>query len=123
MITTVEVLKENEYEAWLASSDVPEGEHPGLTVLKQNACLSCHSLDGTRLVGPSFKGVYGITETVITDGEEREITVDDEYIRNSIYDPNVDVVKGFNPGLMISYKEQISEEDLQNIIDYMKSIQ
>jgi cytochrome c oxidase subunit 2 len=122
MISEVEVIPDSDFEEWLLKDDIPEGEHPGLTILKQNACLSCHSLDGTRLVGPSFKGLYGLTETVVTDGQEREITVDDEYIRRSVYEPNADVVKSYNPGLMISYTNQISEEDLDKILEYLKTI-
>jgi len=122
MLSTVEVIPEDEYASWLEKSSIPEGEHPGLTVLKQNACISCHSLDGTRLVGPSFKGVYGIQEVVITEGEERKITVDDKYIKRSIYDPNADVVKSYNQGLMISYKDQLSEAELASIIEFIKTL-
>jgi cytochrome c oxidase subunit 2 len=123
MISQVEVIPDNEFKQWLLKEDAPEGEHPGLTVLKQNACLSCHSLDGTRLVGPSFKGIYGLTEIVVTDGKEREVTVDDEYIIRSLNDPNADVVKTYNPGLMISYTKQINKEDMEHIIEYLKTLQ
>jgi len=122
MISKVKVLEAREYEAWLASSDVPAGEHPGLTILKQNACISCHSLDGSKIVGPSFKGVFGKEEVVITDGQERTITIDEEYIRRSIYEPNADVVKGYNPGLMISYKEMLKDEDVQKVIEFIKTL-
>jgi len=122
MLSTLEAVPEEEYIAWLETSDIPEGEHPGLTILKRNACISCHSLDGSKLVGPSFKGVYGKQEVVIEGEQEKEITVDDEYIRNSVYEPNLQVVKGYNPGLMIPYKEQVSEEDLQQIIEYLKTL-
>jgi len=122
MLSTVEVIPEVEYLAWLERSDVPEGEHPGLTIIKRNACVSCHSLDGSKLVGPSFKGVYGITEVVLEGDTEVEITVDDEYIKSSISDPNAQVVKGYLPGLMISYKDQLSDEDVQQIIEYMKTL-
>ena len=122
MLSKVRVLPETEYEAWLASTDAPDGEHPGLTILKQNACITCHSLDGSKIIGPSFKGVFGRQETVITDGQERSISIDEDYIRRSIWDPNADVVKGYNQGLMISYKETVTEEDLQKIIDYLKTL-
>jgi len=122
MLSTVEVIPEVEYLAWLERSDIPEGEHPGLTIIKRNACVSCHSLDGSKLVGPSFKGVYGITEVVMEGDTEVEITVDDEYIKSSISDPNAQVVKGYMPGLMISYKDQLSDEDVQQIIEYMKTL-
>jgi cytochrome c oxidase subunit 2 len=122
MISKVRVLPEIEYNAWLAASDIPADEHPGLTVLKQNGCIACHSLDGSKIVGPSFKGIYGHEVEVITNGQERTLTVDDEYIKSSIYEPNADVVKGFNPGLMISYKEQLTEEDVAKIVEYIKTL-
>lgn len=122
MITKVRVLPENEYNAWLAASDIPADEPPGLTILKQNACISCHSLDGSKIVGPTFKGIYGHEVEVITDGQERTLTVDDDYLRRSIYEPNADVVKGYNPGLMISYKETLTEEDVQKVIEYIKTL-
>ena len=122
MLSKVRVLPESEYNAWLAASDIPADEHPGLTVLKQNACLTCHSLDGSKIIGPTFKGLYGKQETVITNGQERIITADDLYISHSIWEPNADVVKGYNQGLMISYREQLKEEQLNHILDFLKTI-
>jgi cytochrome c oxidase subunit 2 len=122
MLSKVKVLPEAEYTAWLAASDAAVGEAPGLTLMKQNACVTCHSQDGSRIVGPSFKGLFGKKETVITNGVEREITVDEEYIRRSVYEPNADVVKGFNPGLMPTQKDKLTDEDVQKIIDYIKGL-
>jgi cytochrome c oxidase subunit 2 len=122
MISKVIVLPEAEYETWLEQSDIPADEPPGLTILKQNGCIACHSTDGSKIVGPTFKGIYGHEVEVITDGQERTIIVDDEYIKRSIYEPNADVVKGYNPGLMISYKEQLSEEDVAQVIEYLKEL-
>lgn len=122
MLSKVRVLPEQEYEKWLAQSDIPAGEHPGLTLIRQNGCIACHSLDGNKIVGPSFKGIYGHEVDVITGGQERKVIVDDEYIKKSIYEPNADVVKGFNPGLMISYKQQVSEEDVAKIVEFIKGL-
>jgi cytochrome c oxidase subunit II len=122
MLSKVKVLPEADYNAWLASSDIPAGEHPGLTLMKQNACITCHSQDGSKIVGPSFKGLFGKKEVVITDGVEKEITVDEAYIRHSIYEPNADVVKGFNPGLMPSQKDKLTDEDVKKIVDYIKGL-
>lgn len=122
MLSKVRVLPEAEYNSWLAKSDIPAGEHPGLTLMKQNACVTCHSQDGSKIVGPSFKGLFGRKEIVIADGIEKEITVDDAYIKRSIYEPHVQVVKGFNPSLMVSYQKQLTEEDIQKIIDYLKGL-
>jgi len=124
MLAEVDVVPEAKYEEWLVSTDVPEGEHPGLTVMKQNACLTCHSLDGSKLIGPTFRGIYGKTEVVITEtGEEKTITVDDDYLVRSIYQPNAEIVKGYNKGLMISYENTIDQESVNQIIDYIKNIE
>jgi len=122
MLSKVRVLPEAEFNSWLAKSDIPADEHPGLTLIKQNACITCHSQDGSKIVGPSFKGLFGRKEIVIAQGVEKEVTVDEDYIKQSIYEPNAQVVKGFNPGLMISYQKQLSEEDIQKIIDYIKGL-
>jgi cytochrome c oxidase subunit 2 len=121
MLSKVVVLPEDEYNKWY-SDTTATAEHPGLAVLKKNACLSCHSLDGTRLVGPSFKGIWDKQEIVVTDGAEREITVNEDYIKRSIYEPNADVVKGYNPGLMISYQNLVTEEEIADIIEYLKTL-
>ncbi len=122
MTSKVRVIPAEEYEKWLTESTAPVGEAAGLSIMKQHACVSCHSLDGSRIVGPSFKGIYGEDVTVITDGKERTIKVDDAYIKRSIQDPNADVVKGYNKGLMISYKDQLKDEDIQKVIDYIKTL-
>jgi cytochrome c oxidase subunit 2 len=123
MLSKVRVIPEADYIAWLDKSDVPADEHPGLTIMKQNACITCHSLDGSRIIGPSFKGIYGHEVEVITEtGEEKTVMVDDEYIRSSLYEPNKEVVKGYNKGLMISYKEQLKEEQVQQIIEFIKTL-
>jgi cytochrome c oxidase subunit 2 len=122
MISKVKVLPEEEYTAWLEKSDIPADEPPGLTILKQNACITCHSLDGSKIVGPTFKGLYGRKEVVIADGVEKEIVVDDDYILRSIYEPNAEIVEGYNQGLMISYKDILTEEDVQKVIEYIKTL-
>ena len=122
MLTTITVMDRSDYDTWLLTEPDTSNEHPGLTLLKRNACLSCHTQDGSRLVGPSFKGVLGTNETVLIDGDETEIVVDREYIIESIKNPNAAIVKGYQSGLMISYEESISEEDLNNIVDYLETL-
>jgi cytochrome c oxidase subunit 2 len=122
MLTTITVMDRSDYDAWLLTEPDTSNEHPGLTLLKRNACLSCHTQDGTRLVGPSFKGILGMSETVLIDGNETEIVVDRNYVIESIKNPNAAIVKGYQSGLMISYEETMSEEDLNNIIDYLETL-
>jgi len=122
MESKVRVVPEDEYRKWLKELPEKAAETEGLTILKKNACTGCHTLDGTKLVSTSFKGLYGKMEIVITDGNERNIKVDDEYIKTSIYDPGKDVVKGYPKGVMKTYKGLIKEDELIKIIDYLKTI-
>jgi len=128
MYTYVKVMPQDQFNKWYvdtvkhveAAVDSPTAN--GKRIMKNIGCFACHTVDGTKLVGPSFKGIYGNPVTVSTGGNEHEITVDDEYIKRSIYDPNADVVKGFNKGLMLSYKGQLSEDNVKQITEYLKSL-
>jgi cytochrome c oxidase subunit 2 len=73
-------------------------------------------------VGPSYLGGWGGTRVVITDREEREVAVDEEYIKRSIYEPNADVVEGYNRGLMLSYEGMVTEQEIDLIIEYLKKL-
>lgn len=121
MLSTVKVVSKKEYADWVAKNIVTE-EAAGLVLMKKHACFSCHTQDGTRLVGPSFKGIYGKKEKVVTNGQVREIEIDDEYIKRSIYQPNADVVETYTQGLMISYEKLITPEEVNEIIEYLKTI-
>lgn len=125
MLSKVVVKTENEYTEWYNQiADTSAALEPlGLQVLKKNACMACHSTDGSKLVGPSFKGIMGKSEQVVdAAGSVSTITVDETYIKNAIYDPNLQVVEGFNKGLMISYKDRINEEEIKEIVKYLETL-
>jgi cytochrome c551/c552 len=93
----------------------------GETLVQNNGCLACHSTDGSQLVGPTWQGVYGSEET-LADGTT--VTVDDEYIRESIVDPNAKIVEGFQPNIMPqNFGETLSDSDIEAITAYIKSLQ
>jgi cytochrome c oxidase subunit 2 len=122
METKTKVVSEAEYAAWLKALPEKSSEPEGLVILKKNACTGCHSIDGTKIVSASFKGLYGKTEKVITNGKERTITVDEAYIRSAVYDPDKDLVVGFQKGIMKTYKGIVTEDEMTKIIDYLKTI-
>lgn len=123
MMSMVEVLTQEEYDAWYNAKDESANEaEAGLKLLQVNGCVACHSLDGTRLVGPTFKGLWNSTKNVTTGVVSRQVTADAEYIKESIYNPSKDVVDTY-PKVMISYKESINEEQLKQINAYLKSIE
>jgi cytochrome c oxidase subunit 2 len=123
MLAKAVVVDSLDFNKWLAELKVTGNlpDHPGLALLKKNACITCHSLDGSKVIGPTFKGLYGRKSVVITASGEQEVTVDDDYIKSSTIDPNLQVVKGFNKGLMQSYTEKISADELAKIVDYFKT--
>jgi cytochrome c oxidase subunit 2 len=122
MEAKVKVIPEDNYNAWLKALPEKAAEDPGLTILKKNACTGCHSLDGSKLASTSFKGLYGKTETVVTNGTERKVKVDDEYIKTSVFEPEKDIVAGYPKGIMRSYKGMITEDEVKQIVEYLKTI-
>lgn len=120
----VKVVPEEEYTSWLAALKVTDvnAEHPGLTILKKNGCVACHSIDGGKLVGPTFKNLYNSTHDVEINGKDQTITADSSYIRNSIYNPDDAIVKGYSKGLMKSYKTIITDSQVSEINKYLQTL-
>jgi cytochrome c oxidase subunit 2 len=125
MNSKVIVLSEADFSTWYSSAEKKESSDVApdsvMELLDDNGCLECHSTDGTRIEGPTFKALFGREETVITDGKERIITVDEAYIRKSIFYPDADVVKSY-ADVMPSYEGELSEEEISAIIQYLKDL-
>jgi cytochrome c oxidase subunit 2 len=129
MNSIVKVMENSEFQSWITDSakvaSVANIDSPGATgkrIMQNIGCFACHTVDGTKLVGPSFKGIWGEEQTVVTGGNKRTVKVDEEYVKRSIYDPNADVVEGFMKGLMVSYQGQLSEGDIKSIVEYLKTV-
>lgn len=90
----------------------------GESLYKAKACNSCHSLDGSRGVGPSFKGSWGNARK-FADGSEA--VMDENYVRNSILYPQKQVVESYAPA-MPTYQGQLSDDEIGYIIEYLKSL-
>jgi cytochrome c oxidase subunit II len=123
MITTVEALPEAEFAEWLehaAGGGKRDSRIDGNKLAQEKGCLGCHSLDGSPGVGPSFKGINGRSTLVITKGAERTITVDDDYLRQSILDPHADVVKGFQ-AIMPAFSD-LSKDEVTALVEYLEEI-
>ncbi len=110
------------FTAWLDEvSDIFKGRtmaEVGELLYTRHGCTACHSLDGSRLVGPSFKDLYGFEFD--TEAGPR-IVADDAYIRESIIEPNASVIKGFQP-VMVSYNGVIDDKEIEAITAWLKTI-
>ena len=94
-------------------------ELPGEQVALDNGCLGCHSTDGTTLAGPTWQGLAG-SERELTSGEI--VTADDSYLETSILDPPAQVVAGFEPLMPTTYAGTLSEQDISDLIEYIRSL-
>jgi cytochrome c oxidase subunit 2 len=123
MQTKIVVLPEEEFNQWYRGKkrelEIGKEKPRGFQLLQEKGCHACHSIDGTLLVGPTLKGLYGKTIIVLTGGKERTVVADEAYIRKSILDPNADVVKGFPP---IMPPEKLSEKEVEEIVQYLKEL-
>ncbi|MEQ9618009.1 MAG: cytochrome c oxidase subunit II [Deltaproteobacteria bacterium] len=126
MLGKVIVLSPEAYGIWEKGIEVDDGgavaglppAELGEKIYKEKGCNACHSIDGTTLVGPTFKGIWG-REEEMQDGST--VTVDENYIRESILEPQTQVVKGYQP-VMPSFKGILSDDDITALIAYMKTL-
>jgi cytochrome c oxidase subunit II len=122
MLGKVKVLSETEFNKWLeAGSGQGEGMAPeefGAKLYKSKACVTCHTVDGTKLVGPTFKGKFGSMET-LSDGSK--VLIDENYIRESLLNPKAKVVNGFDP-VMPTYQGILKDKQIDALIAYIKSL-
>jgi cytochrome c oxidase subunit 2 len=122
MLAKVIVHEPGMFEKWLEEAGnfldkLPPAEG-GEKLYEQRGCKQCHTVDGTRLIGPTFKNVFGRKEALTGGGT---ITVDENYIRESILDPQAKVVAGFDP-VMPTYQGKMKDKEITALIAYMKSL-
>jgi cytochrome c oxidase subunit 2 len=130
MFSSVKVIPAAAFDKWYVKPEEAEAKSSatvtpamlGHNLYQRIGCMACHSIDGSTMTGPTFKGAFGHPVTVTTNGKERTFTMDEAYVRHSILDPNADIVKGFKPNLMQTYKDQLSAQDIDNIIAFLKTL-
>jgi cytochrome c oxidase subunit 2 len=129
MIGSIVVMDPADYQSWLAGESGGAGTAMAATtgavsiasagegLFGQLGCATCHKSEGGAL-GPSLVGVPG--KTVALEGGA-SVTADDDYLRESILTPQAKVVAGFKP-VMPTFKGQVSEEQILQLIAYIKSL-
>jgi cytochrome c oxidase subunit 2 len=132
MLAKVHVVSDEDYKAFLDAKDAQPAEceaSPGSAecktkivaageeLFKKNACNTCHSTDGSRIVGPTFKGVFGRSESLEAGGT---ITVDENYIRESILHPQAKIVKTYTTAVMPPFV--MKDWKIDALIEYLKTV-
>ena len=122
MIGEVIAMEPADFQAWLAGAG---GGMTGMSMVDSGAqvfaqlgCETCHKA-GSEGRGPVLAGLAGSKVQLFGGGTA---VADDGYMRESILDPQAKVVAGFQP-IMPTYKGLVSEEQLLQLIAYLKSLE
>ncbi len=122
MIAPVQVVSQDEFTAWLGSQSVATSDPVamGEKWAKETGCIACHSLDGSKLVGPSWLALFN-SQAELSDGTL--VTVDQAYLQESILEPNKHIVAGYPPNVMpANYSDRLTLEQIQDIIAYIMTL-
>ncbi len=114
----VVVMEPADFQRWLGEASEGSLALEGRKLLLKYQCVSCHSADA-HARGPVLERLYG-TPVTLTDG--RTVMADESYLRQSILDPDAQVVAGFQ-SIMPTYEGQIDEEELIALIEFLKTMQ
>ena len=119
MIGWVDVMEPRDYANWAGGSGGGgDLAIQGQQLFLQNGCSTCHLLDQQGRC-PNLRGLYN-KSVLLNDG--RTVVADDAYIRESILDPNAKIAAGFERDIMPVFKGQLSEENVIQLIAYIKSL-
>lgn len=121
MEAPVNVVPQSNFDGWIAqqvaiaaANKTPEGQ--GQTLVSNNGCAGCHSINGAAGVGPTWQGLFG--STVALEGGT-SVTADEAYLAESIKDPKAKIVKGFPPAMPVY---PFTDEEIKNIVAYIKTL-
>ena len=122
MTSLVVVQAAADYDAWVQAhanflDRLPPAEG-GARLYTMLGCNQCHSLDGSKMVGPTWRGLYGRT-TQLADGTT--VVADSAYIRHSILEPQDQVVAGYQP-VMPQFKDKVTDQGIDALIAYIKTL-
>jgi cytochrome c oxidase subunit II len=117
MIGKIVVMEPDKYQSWLAGAIVDQTPAvAGQQLWAQYSCITCHSQQA-----PTMANLYGSQVRVTEDGVLKTVTADENYIRESIVNPNRKIVEGYKPA-MPNYEYSLSEEQINELVAYIKSL-
>ena len=133
MLSKVIVVPVADFEGWYFSDEASlpsrivaastqaatEAPNPAVAILQAKSCLTCHSLDGKVMVGPTFKGMCGKTRTIIVNGKEQEIKCGEAYLTRAIQSPMAEIVKGYPPTMP---PNPLAADELKEVVDFLTSL-
>jgi len=125
MLADVQVMTRGDFEDWVgmkvAENPCAIGDQVGCgqKLAQESGCLACHSVDGSESVGPTWLGIFE-TEEMMSDGQM--IMVDEAYLIQSIREPGSHIVMGFENVMPATIADNLTDEDILAIIEYIESL-
>ena len=107
----------NRSQAVIVAAESTRAQAAGEKLFQELGCIGCHRPDGTG-IGPALAGAFA---RPVTDPGCGALTVDEEYVRESILNPSAAVAAGFAP-IMPTFAGKVTEEELRALIVYVKSL-
>jgi cytochrome c oxidase subunit II len=122
MHAKVFVESQEKYDEWMATGGDEWMRHTpeewGRIQYEQKGCQTCHTVDGARSKGPSWKGIWGKMEKLKGGAT---VLVDENYLRESMMQPNAKVVDGYEP-IMPTFQGLLRQNEINGLIAYIKSL-
>jgi cytochrome c oxidase subunit 2 len=120
----VMVTSQADYDAWAkeqaavaAALIAKGGPEAGKVMVAQNGCGGCHSIDGSKLTGPTWRGLFG-SDVKLSDG--KTVKADEAYLTESVQDPGAKVVQGFPANVMPKFN--LSDAQVKAIVSYIETL-
>jgi cytochrome c oxidase subunit 2 len=118
MTGQVVVMEPADYQDWLSGGAGPGSlASAGEKLFNDLACNTCHRPDSQGR-GPVLNGLFGKTVSLVGGGM---LTADEGYIRESILNPSAKITAGFQP-IMPTFQGLVTEEQLLELVEYVKSL-
>jgi cytochrome c oxidase subunit II len=113
-----------DYDAWVKQQAAAQqallakgGPEAGKAIVAQNGCGGCHSIDGSKLTGPTWRGLFG-SQVKLDNGQT--VKADEAYITESIQDPNAKIVAGFPANVMPQFN--LTDQQIKSIVAYIETL-
>ncbi len=118
----VKVVSQGDFDKWISEQQSAAPMDPtlrGQQLAQQYGCTNCHSTDGSEKIGPTWLHLYQ-SEVELSDGSN--IVADDNYLKTSIVNPNLQVVTGFPVNVMPSFADLLDQTEVESLVAYIKTL-
>ncbi len=86
-------------------------------------CMSCHTLDGGKRIGPSFASLWTAPRVVSRNGQREEVMADDAYVRESILRPQAAIVQGYEKAnQMVDITQTLDDNQIEALVQFLQGL-